>query len=116
MLVEEMCPPGVELLVSVRHDGLVPVLVVALGGVWVEVLDDAVLVPLPGDRATVRSRLRGLRSAALLARADLDALCDLAVRLAGLSRFDLVELNPVIVRADGVVAVDAVARTKEARS
>jgi succinyl-CoA synthetase beta subunit len=120
-----MCPPGVELMIAVRRDGLVPVLVVALGGVWVEVLDDVVLVPLPVDRATVRDRLRRLHAAPLLAGrrghagADLDAVCDLAVRLAALAwdaDLDLIELNPVIARADGATAVDAVARRPSRRT
>lgn len=115
VLVEEMCPPGVEVMVAVRRDGLVPVLVVALGGIWVEVLDDAVLVPLPVDTATVRDALRRLRAAPLLTGVDLHALADLAVRLAELAReadLDLVELNPVIARPDGATAVDAVLRRR----
>ncbi|GIJ73749.1 acetate--CoA ligase family protein [Virgisporangium ochraceum] len=115
VLVEEMCAPGVEVMVAVRRNGLVPVLVVALGGVWVEVLDDAVLVPLPFDAATVRDALRRLRAAPLLAGVDLDALADLATRLAALARdadLDLVELNPVIARPDGATAVDAVIRRR----
>jgi acetate---CoA ligase (ADP-forming) len=61
VLVEAMTAPGLELMVSIRRDGAVPVLVVALGGVWVELLDDAVLIPLPVDHAIVRERLYGLR-------------------------------------------------------
>jgi succinyl-CoA synthetase beta subunit len=125
VLMESMCPPGTELMIAIRRDGLVPVLVIALGGVWVEVLDDVVLVPIPVDRATVRDRLRHLRAAPLLAGrdpdggADLDAVCDLAVRLADLARevdLDLVELNPVIARVDGAVAVDAIARRSSRRT
>lgn len=121
VLVESMCPPGIELMIAVRRDGLVPVLVLAFGGVWVEVLDDVVLVPLPCDRTTVRDRLRRLRAAPLLegrhggAGADLDAVGDLALRLAELAReadLDLIELNPVIARPDGATAVDAVARRR----
>ena len=119
VLVESMCPPGVEIMIAVRRDGLVPVLVVALGGVWVEVLDDAVLMPLPVDRAMVRDRLRRLRAAPLLTGGrgrppvDLDAISELAAGVAALAvsaDLDLIELNPVFARADGATAVDAVAR------
>jgi acetate---CoA ligase (ADP-forming) len=119
VLVESMCPPGVEIMIAVRRDGLVPVLVVALGGVWVEVLDDAVLLPLPVDPAAVRDGLRRLRAAPLFTggrgrpAVDLDALSDLAARVAGLAEradLELIELNPVFARPDGATAIDAVAR------
>jgi len=119
VLIEAMAATGVELMVAVRRDGAVPVLVVALGGMWVELLDDAVLIPLPVDHATVRDRLHRLRGAPLLhggrgrAPVDMDALCDIAVRVAELAlneNLDLVELNPVFARHDGVMAVDAVIR------
>jgi succinyl-CoA synthetase beta subunit len=110
-------------MVAVRRGGLVPVLVVALGGVWVEVLDDAVIVPLPVDRATVRDRLRRLHAAPVLTGGhgrppvDLDALSDLTVGVAQLAvsaDLELIELNPVFTRSDGVVAVDAVVRRRTA--
>ena len=119
ILVEAMAPGGVELMLAVRRDGAIPVLVVALGGVWVEILDDALLLPLPTDRTTVRDRLGRLRGAPLLhggrgrPPVDVDALCDMAVRVAELAlaeNIDLVELNPVFARSDGVIAVDAVIR------
>src|SRR5690349_21255046 len=34
MLVERMAPPGVEVIVAARRDGLVPALIVGLGGIW----------------------------------------------------------------------------------
>jgi acetyl-CoA synthetase len=119
ILVEAMAPPGVEVLVAVRRDGPIPVLVLAIGGTWVEVLDDAVLIPLPVDSGTVRERLGRLRGAALLtggrrtAAADLPALCRLAAAVAGAAvaaDLELIELNPVIAHPGGAVAVDAVIR------
>jgi acetate---CoA ligase (ADP-forming) len=110
-------------MIAVRRDGFVPVLVVALGGVWVEVLDDAVVLPLPVDGAAVRDRLRRLRGAPLLTggrgrpAVDLDALAELAVSVAALAEradLELVELNPVFARPDGATAVDAVARSGRA--
>jgi hypothetical protein len=119
VLVEAMAEPGVELLVAVRRDGVTPVLVLALGGVWVEVLDDAVLIPLPVDPDTVVARLRDLRAAPLLTGArgrppvDLAAVGRLAATVAAAALahdWHLVELNPVIAGPAGATAVDAVIR------
>ena len=68
VLVERMAAPGVELLVSVRRDAVVPALVVGLGGSLAEVLDDAVIVPLPVTPERVEAAIRALKGAALLAR------------------------------------------------
>ena len=119
VLVEEMGSPGVEVLVSVSRDGVVPHLVVGLGGIWTELLDDVEIVPLPVDRQRVREALLRLRGSGLLTgtrgrgAADLDAVADLAVAAAEAllsERLTLVELNPVIATPDGAVAVDAVVR------
>ena len=120
VLVERMEAPGVELLVAARRDAVVPVLTVGLGGVWTELLDDVALIPLPATPARVERALRGLRAAALLtggrggAEVDLAAAARLASAAGALlldARLELLELNPVIVRADGAVAVDALALT-----
>ena len=66
ILVERMAPPGVELLVSARSDAVVPCLVIALGGAWTELLDDAAIVPLPATPERVEAAIRGLRGAPLL--------------------------------------------------
>ena len=89
VLVERMAPPGQELIVSIRRDGLTPVLVVGLGGIHTEQLDSARIQPLP-------------------ATAVPDAVRDIATKLAELP-FALIELNPVIVHQDGAIAVDALA-------
>jgi hypothetical protein len=83
------------------------------------VLADFEMSPVPVSPARVRERLRGLRLAPLLdgfrgARLDVAALCDAVSRLGwlaldapGLSELDL---NPVIVRGDGLGIVVADAR------
>jgi acyl-CoA synthetase (NDP forming) len=119
VLVETMGQSGLELLVSVSRDGVVPHLVVGLGGIWTELLADVVIVPLPADTARVREAFLQLRGHPLLTGGrgrppvDLGAVAGLAVAAAkafdqeGLS---LVELNPVIATPDGALAVDAVIR------
>lgn len=119
LLVERMASPGVEVMVAAHRDGVVPALVIALGGIWVEVLEDAVVLPLPVTASQVTTALQTLRAAPLLfggrgrAAVNVDALAELAARVGQLfleERLQLIELNPVFVTADGAVAVDAVAR------
>jgi acetyl-CoA synthetase len=119
LLVESMAAPGVELLVSARRDGVVPTLVVALGGIFAELRADAAVVPLPASPARVARALRGLRGAALLdgARgrppADVHGLARLAASVGDLlldGGYELIELNPVVVSEQGAVALDALVR------
>jgi len=119
VLVERMAPPGIELVVAARGDAVVPALLVGLGGVWTELLDDVAIVPLPASPARVAAALRSLRGAALLTggrgsvSVDLDAIAALAAAAGDLlldERLTLLELNPVIAGPTGAVAVDAVAR------
>jgi acetyl-CoA synthetase len=119
VLIEPMAAPGVEMLVSARRDAVVPVLVVGLGGIWVEALGDAAIIPLPADVARIEAGLRSLRGAALLTGGrgeqgvGLTALAQLAARVGEAliaQDLELIELNPVFARHDGATAVDAVAR------
>ncbi len=102
VLVELMAAPGTELLVAVRRDGVVPVLVVGLGGVYTELLDRVAIIPLPVTPTRVKQALQSLGLDAP------DAVANLATKLAELP-LALIELNPVIVRAHSAVAVDALA-------
>ena len=119
LLVEEMAAPGLELVVAARSDGVVPALVLGLGGVWAEVMDDVVVVPLPVTVELVEEALRRLRGAPLVfggrgsAGVDADEICELAASIGRLlieKRLSLIELNPVIAGPSGAVAVDALAR------
>jgi acyl-CoA synthetase (NDP forming) len=119
VLVEAMAPSGVELLVAARRGGLVPVLVLGLGGALAELLDDVAVVPLPATPERVERALRTLRGAPLLTGArgrpavDVTAAARLAAGAGDLllaAGLDLLELNPVIVHERGAVAVDALAR------
>jgi acetate---CoA ligase (ADP-forming) len=119
VLVERMAPPGVEVIVAARRDGVVPALVVGLGGIWTELLDDVAIVPLPARAPRVERALRSLRAASLLtggrgsSSVDLGALAKLAVQVGDAlldTGLDLLELNPVLAGEWGAVAVDATAR------
>jgi acetyl-CoA synthetase len=124
VLAERMAAPGVELMVAVRTDAIVPALVLALGGVWTELLDDVVIVPLPADAARIEGALRSLRGAPLLLGgrgsepADVGAVARLAEDLASAlvdRELTEVECNPVLVgpRGRGAVAVDAAIRLRD---
>ncbi len=118
LLVEPMADDGLELIVGLRRDpSFGPCVVVGLGGVLAEVLDDVAIRLAPVTLPIAQSMLDELRAARLLAgtrgRAaiDRDAVAELVVALSslGIERPDLIEvdLNPVIASAEGAVAVDA---------
>jgi acyl-CoA synthetase (NDP forming) len=119
LLVERMARPGVELVVAATRDGVVPALLIGLGGVWAEALDDVVVLPLPADPAAVIEAALRLRGGALLTGGrgsppvDLAAIGEIGARIGEvllLGGFSLVEVNPLIAGPDGAVAVDALAR------
>jgi hypothetical protein len=109
---------GVEAIVGARSDPLYgPLLLVGTGGVLVELTNDASLRLLPVTRNEVEAAIEKLRLARLLAGfrgalpADRGAL---VTTVLALGRFFLdhrakitdIEVNPLVVRASGCVAVD----------
>jgi acetate---CoA ligase (ADP-forming) len=116
VLAERMASAGIELIVAARTDGVVPALVLGLGGIWTELLDDVAVVPLPATAARIERALGRLRGAPLLLggrggpRLDLGAAARLAEAVGDLlvqRSLAVVECNPVLVAAEGAVAVDA---------
>ncbi len=113
LLIERMAPPGLELFVAARADGVVPALVIGLGGAWAEALDDVAIIPLPASAERVARAIGELRGAALL---DLGAVAVVAEAGAAVGALlideglTLLELNPLSVGNDGALALDAVAR------
>jgi acetyl-CoA synthetase len=123
VIVEQMADGAVELLVAARRDGVVPALVIGLGGMWTELLDDAAVVPLPAGPERVAAAIRTLRGAPLLCggRGHPALDVDAAARLAAAAGetllaqgLELLELNPVLVGRQGALALDAVARESAA--
>jgi acyl-CoA synthetase (NDP forming) len=121
VLVQQQVGRGVEMLVGLSADPQVgPALTIGAGGIHAEILRDVAVRPLPVDEGDVREMIAGLRCAPLLAGArgappaDTDALVRLALAVARLGlaaegRLAELDLNPVIVRPDGAVAVDCLA-------
>jgi succinyl-CoA synthetase beta subunit len=116
--VQRHIPPGLELIAGVRRDPQFgPVVLVGFGGILAEALDDVAIRLAPVRLADVREMLSSLRAARLLAgfrgspAVDLDAVADLVVHLAvaAVGRPDWLEvdLNPIIVGAEGPMIVDA---------
>ncbi len=119
VVVAQMAPPGVEVALGIVHDATFgPLVLVAAGGVLVEMLEDRRLALPPLDRAAAHRLLDGLKIRRLLegARgrpaADVDALAGALVRMSVLATdlgeyLSAVDVNPVIVSPEGCVAVDA---------
>jgi acetyltransferase len=108
---------GTEVVVGALRDPVFgPVVMVGLGGIWVEVLADVAFALAPLHRAEARELLAGLRGHRVLTGArggppvDLDALADVVVGagnlLAAAPGIDGLDLNPVLATGDGVVVVD----------
>jgi len=121
-LVEEMAPAGQELVIGgLRDPQFGPLVMVGLGGIFVEVLKDVAFRICPIERLDAlemldelkgKTLLDGVRGQVAVSRA---AIVDILLKVGGpnglLMTFasDIAEadINPVIVSAAGAVAVDA---------
>jgi acetate---CoA ligase (ADP-forming) len=119
VLVEAMAPPGVDLVVGARRDPVFgPVVLVGLGGTVAEALADVAVrvAPITPDAAkgmveelSGRALLDGWRGGPVLDRADLGRfVAALGALLDAHPQLQDVEVNPLRVTADGLVALDAV--------
>jgi acyl-CoA synthetase (NDP forming) len=119
-LVEKMSPKGLELMVGAKRDpGWGTVLLLGLGGIWVEALGDIQLLPGDAGEEQIFEALRKLRSAKLLdgvrgaPPADIDAVAQTVMAIGRLMRTmpELIEIdvNPLMVHAkgQGATALDA---------
>ena len=121
-LLEEMAPEGVEMILGgVRHPRFGPLVMVGLGGLFVETMADVALRIAPIDEAEAVAMLSGLRGAALLEGArgrpalDKPALIEAMVKLGGTDgvlmahadRISEVDVNPIIVGRRGACVADA---------
>jgi acyl-CoA synthetase (NDP forming) len=118
-VVAATAPAGIEVALGVLRDPTFgPLVLVAAGGVLVELLQDRKLAFPPLDDAgarrlidalQMRPMLDGLRGAEA---SDVNTLAQAISRLSVLAAdlgeaLDAIDVNPVIVSADGCVAVDA---------
>ncbi|HTI56998.1 MAG TPA: acetate--CoA ligase family protein [Verrucomicrobiae bacterium] len=121
LLVEAMAPAGKELLLGgVRDSQWGPVLMVGLGGIYVEVIGDTVvcLAPVSPDEAAtlldelrIAPLLRGIRGERPVDRPALAGIISrFSQLLVDLPELREIEINPLLASPDGVIAVDARAR------
>ncbi len=118
VLVQPMIPDGVELLIGARIDPLFgPLIVVSLGGIFVEAMQDSAVALAPVTHDEARALLTSLKGAALLREyrgrpaVDLDRLADVVQRVSELvadqsSRIVELDVNPLLCSEDRIVAVD----------
>jgi acyl-CoA synthetase (NDP forming) len=118
VLVTPMAGKGVEVIIGVTNDPQFGrVVMFGLGGVFVEVLNDVVLRALPLDQAEAGRMLDGIRGRALLEGirgappVDRDKLISLLLAVSRIAvahpEISEIDLNPVIVNANGYNVVDA---------
>jgi len=111
--------PAVEMIFGLTRDpDFGPIVLAGFGGIHAEVLKDAAVATPPFDAAEARRLIDGLRLRPLLdgvrgaPPSDIDALAAALARFSTLAAaigdmVEAIDVNPVLVRPDGVVAVDA---------
>lgn len=119
VLVQKMAPQGVEVILGINRDPQFgPMLVIGLGGVLVELMQDFVMALAPITEARALELIRSLRGARIFdgvrgrPAADVQALAGLAAQLSRFaaehaSTIEEIDLNPVIVYEHGLAIVDA---------
>jgi len=117
VIVQKMAADATELVLGLRRDPVFgPVIMLGLGGIFIEVLKDVVFAAVPVDRADAQFMIRSLRTRNVLdgvrgkppvsIAALVQAICslsDLALQHPEIVELDL---NPVMAGPDEVVAVD----------
>jgi acetyltransferase len=123
MLVQQMVSGGLELIVGAQRTRATgPVLMLGIGGVFAEVLDDVVFCRAPASVETVRAALARLRAQRLLdgyrgaKPIDRDAVARIGAQLSEIVAANAtiaeVDLNPVIASDRGAIIVDALIRVE----
>jgi acetyltransferase len=117
--VQQMVPPGVEVVLGVKNDRQFgPLIAAGLGGIMVELLGDTAVRLAPVSAPIAREMLASLKGHAVLTGfrgkpgVDIAALTDMICRLSELAHdlrdvIDQIDVNPVIAGSGGVVAADA---------
>ncbi len=128
VLLSPMVRGGVEMILGVQNDSVFgPVVMLGLGGIFVEVLRDVTFRIAPFGEEEAHRMIGELRGAAMLHGARGQPPCDLDALAAALSRLSLfaaakraeftsIDVNPLLVRpkGEGAAALDALILTADA--
>jgi acyl-CoA synthetase (NDP forming) len=119
-LVEKMSPRGVELMVGAKRDpGWGTVLLLGLGGIWVEALGDVQMLPGNADETQILEAMSRLRSKKLLdgvrgaPPADVGAVARAVLGIGRLMQavpeITEIDVNPLMAhpKGEGATALDA---------
>jgi acetate---CoA ligase (ADP-forming) len=126
VLVEQMGEKGIEMVVGARRDSeWGPIVMVGLGGIWIEVLKDVRFMSPNLTEEYIEQEILALKSADLLkgargsSPADIKALVKVVSKVGQLMNavpeIEEIDINPVMVYPDGkgVLALDALIVTSE---
>ncbi|HEU0201323.1 MAG TPA: acetate--CoA ligase family protein [Burkholderiaceae bacterium] len=125
VLVEAMGPRGLELIVGAKRDAdWGPVVMVGLGGVWIEALKDVRLIPADMAEADIVVELGRLKAASLLKgvrgapAVDVQAVARVVALVGAQMRANPqiaeIDINPLVAYPDRVLALDALVVCKTA--
>lgn len=118
-LVQPMVRSHLELMLGMKRDPVFgPLVMVGLGGIWVEIFGDVATELAPVDRVTAVRMIAGLKTYRLLEGyrgkpgVDLDELAALIVDFSRMCMelpddIEEIDINPVLATQRGLVAVDA---------
>lgn len=119
VIVQPMVPEGIEIVVGARVDAVFgPLVMVGLGGVFVELMADSVTAPAPVSPAEALAMIGKLRGARLLdgfrglPAVDCGALAEVVARVSEFAadhadRLVELDVNPLICRGGQIIAADA---------
>ncbi len=118
ILVEEMEEKKLEVIIGVIHDATFGLAIMfGLGGIFVEVLKDVTFRVIPITRQDAEEMLSEIKGSKLLEgfrgiKVDREAVIELLLKISDLAQklegvLDQMDLNPVFVKEQGVVVVDA---------
>lgn len=118
VVLQQMAPPGVELIAGATTDPhFGTVLMLGTGGIFAEIIDDAVFRLPPLDPVDVQEMIDSLRGKILLdgyrgsEKCDLEALQQTLLNLSALvcssPAIQELDINPLVVYPRGVLALDA---------
>jgi acetyltransferase len=127
VLIQPMISGGTEVYAGIIDDALFgPAICFGLGGIFIEIFNDARTEMAPLSRADALSMIHAVKGAKLLTgvrgrkAGDIEALADLLVNLGQFAvmnagKFRSLDLNPIIVKAagEGAIAVDIAVETSE---